>query len=204
MPSFNRAQSPLVKCLQQAEALHWPKLHSMPSIFGRRRCDPRPRLRPNLMCHELLPLVLSAPQIHLANMPILKCPNQQPTGNGLAIAFTEESSSTHPSLIKTSSSRTTSLLELPSAGRYAIPLQCVAFSGLDLTMCFQQIAFHRNEDRLQSYRAAQSGKSSIDIYSSAGKLIRRLNVRDPYTPGLNVTYTRCAVGQRINTRLWLV
>ncbi|KAL8998284.1 MAG: hypothetical protein Q9169_002598 [Polycauliona sp. 2 TL-2023] len=36
------------------------------------------------------------------------------------------------------------------------------------------IALYRNEEKLHSYRAAQAAKSSIDIYSYAGKLIRQI------------------------------
>ena len=41
--------------------------------------------------------------------------------------------------------------------------------------CGGAIALHRDEDRLHTYRVSQPAKSSIDIYSCAGKLIRRLN-----------------------------
>ncbi|MCJ1231984.1 hypothetical protein MMC12_008665, partial [Toensbergia leucococca] len=37
------------------------------------------------------------------------------------------------------------------------------------------IALYRDEEKLHSYRASQSSKSSIDIYSCAGKLVRRIN-----------------------------
>ncbi|KAI9763294.1 MAG: hypothetical protein M1840_000776 [Geoglossum simile] len=37
------------------------------------------------------------------------------------------------------------------------------------------LALHRNEDKLHAYRGTQAAKSSIDIYSYAGKLIRRIN-----------------------------
>ncbi|KIW03814.1 uncharacterized protein PV09_05114 [Verruconis gallopava] len=36
------------------------------------------------------------------------------------------------------------------------------------------LAFHRDETKLQTYRGTQTTRSTIDIYSSAGKLIRRL------------------------------
>ena len=38
------------------------------------------------------------------------------------------------------------------------------------------LALHRDEDKLHAYRAVQSSKPNIDIYSCAGKLIRRINV----------------------------
>ena len=38
------------------------------------------------------------------------------------------------------------------------------------------LALHRDEDKLHAYRAIQSSKNSIDIYSCAGNLIRRINV----------------------------
>ncbi|KAG8530362.1 uncharacterized protein KY384_004864 [Bacidia gigantensis] len=37
------------------------------------------------------------------------------------------------------------------------------------------IALHRDQGKLQTYRSKQSTKPCIDIYSSAGKLIRRIN-----------------------------
>ncbi|KZF26620.1 vacuolar protein sorting-associated protein [Xylona heveae TC161] len=37
------------------------------------------------------------------------------------------------------------------------------------------IALYRDEDKLHAYRGTQAAKSSIDIYSCAGKLIRRVN-----------------------------
>ncbi|KAI9743145.1 MAG: hypothetical protein M1818_003440 [Claussenomyces sp. TS43310] len=36
------------------------------------------------------------------------------------------------------------------------------------------IALHRDETKLQSFRSGQTSKSSVDIYSCAGKLIRRI------------------------------
>ncbi|KAF2453558.1 vacuolar sorting-associated protein [Lineolata rhizophorae] len=37
------------------------------------------------------------------------------------------------------------------------------------------VAFYRDETRLQAFRGAQAAKSGIDIYSCAGKLLRRIN-----------------------------
>ncbi|TID18954.1 putative vacuolar protein sorting vps16 protein [Venturia nashicola] len=37
------------------------------------------------------------------------------------------------------------------------------------------IAFHRDEGKLHTYRGTQAAKASIDVYSCAGKLIRRIN-----------------------------
>lgn len=37
------------------------------------------------------------------------------------------------------------------------------------------IALYRDESKLHNYRGTQSAKSSIDIYSCSGKLIRRIN-----------------------------
>ncbi|KAI9796104.1 MAG: hypothetical protein M1833_006526 [Piccolia ochrophora] len=37
------------------------------------------------------------------------------------------------------------------------------------------LALYRNDEKLQTYRSSQATKSSIDIYSCAGKLIRRIN-----------------------------
>ena len=50
------------------------------------------------------------------------------------------------------------------------------------------LALYRDEDKLHTYRGSQASKSGIDIYSCAGKLIRRINVGDTYpsTRGLNV------------------
>ena len=39
-------------------------------------------------------------------------------------------------------------------------------------------ALYRDEDKLHTYRGSQASKSGIDIYSCAGKLIRRINVGD--------------------------
>ena len=39
-------------------------------------------------------------------------------------------------------------------------------------------ALYRDEDKLHTYRGSQTSKSGIDIYSCAGKLIRRINVCD--------------------------
>ena len=39
-------------------------------------------------------------------------------------------------------------------------------------------ALYRDESKLHTYRTSQASKSSIDIYSCAGKLIRRINVGD--------------------------
>lgn len=36
-------------------------------------------------------------------------------------------------------------------------------------------ALYRDEKKLQSFRGSQASKSSIDVYSCAGKLIRRIN-----------------------------
>jgi hypothetical protein len=38
-------------------------------------------------------------------------------------------------------------------------------------------AIYRDEDQIHTYRGTQAAKASIDIYSCAGKLIRRINVR---------------------------
>ena len=38
-------------------------------------------------------------------------------------------------------------------------------------------AIYRDENKIIAYRGAQANKASIDIYSCAGKLIRRINVR---------------------------
>ncbi|MCJ1463515.1 hypothetical protein MMC07_002123 [Pseudocyphellaria aurata] len=37
------------------------------------------------------------------------------------------------------------------------------------------LALYRDEDKIHTYRATQASKSSIDIYSCSGKLIRRIN-----------------------------
>lgn len=44
-----------------------------------------------------------------------------------------------------------------------------------LTTCYPFLALYRDEKKLQSVRGAQASKASIDIYSCAGKLIRRIN-----------------------------
>ena len=38
------------------------------------------------------------------------------------------------------------------------------------------VALYRDEEKLHTYRGSQASKSGIDIYSCAGKLIRRINV----------------------------
>lgn len=40
------------------------------------------------------------------------------------------------------------------------------------------IALYRDEGKLHTYRGTQASKSSIDVYSCAGKLVRRINVRN--------------------------
>lgn len=52
-------------------------------------------------------------------------------------------------------------------------------------------ALYRDEDKLHSYRGSQASKSGIDIYSCAGKLIRRINVGDacPWIRDLGVAAT---------------
>lgn len=40
---------------------------------------------------------------------------------------------------------------------------------------FSAVALYRDESKLHSFRGTQASKSSIDLYSCAGKLIRRLN-----------------------------
>ena len=40
-------------------------------------------------------------------------------------------------------------------------------------------AVFRDEEKLHAYRGPGASKSSIDIYSCAGKLIRSINVRSP-------------------------
>jgi hypothetical protein len=40
-------------------------------------------------------------------------------------------------------------------------------------------AIFRDEEKLHAYRGPGASKSSIDIYSCAGKLIRSINVRTP-------------------------
>ena len=37
-------------------------------------------------------------------------------------------------------------------------------------------ALYRDEDKLHTFRGSQASKSGIDIYSCAGKLIRRITV----------------------------
>ena len=52
-------------------------------------------------------------------------------------------------------------------------------------------ALYRDEDKLHTYRGSQASKSGIDIYSCAGKLIRRINVRDAcsWTRALDMVVT---------------
>jgi len=46
------------------------------------------------------------------------------------------------------------------------------------------IAVYRDEEKLHTYRGPGASKSSIDIYSCAGKLIRSINVCNPlHVPG---------------------
>ena len=47
---------------------------------------------------------------------------------------------------------------------------CLVFTA---TNCLQ--ALYRDETKLHSFRGSQASKSSIDLYSCAGKLIRRIN-----------------------------
>lgn len=52
-------------------------------------------------------------------------------------------------------------------------------------------ALYRDEDKLHTYRGSQASKSGIDIYSCAGKLIRRINVGDArsWIKALNLAVT---------------
>ena len=38
------------------------------------------------------------------------------------------------------------------------------------------LALYRDQERIQTYRSTPSSRSSIDVYSCAGRLIRRINV----------------------------
>jgi hypothetical protein len=40
-----------------------------------------------------------------------------------------------------------------------------------------EVAIYRDEEKLHTYRGPGANKSSIDIYSCAGKLIRSISVR---------------------------
>lgn len=48
-------------------------------------------------------------------------------------------------------------------------------------------ALYRDEAKLQTFRGSQASKSSIDIYSCAGKLIRRINWDQGSIKGLGWT-----------------
>ena len=39
-----------------------------------------------------------------------------------------------------------------------------------------EVALHRDEEKLHTFRGSQAAKSGIDVYSCSGKLIRRINV----------------------------
>lgn len=43
--------------------------------------------------------------------------------------------------------------------------------------CLTVTALYRDESKLYTYRSSQASKPTIDIYSCAGKLIHRINVR---------------------------
>ena len=43
------------------------------------------------------------------------------------------------------------------------------------------LALYRDEDKLHTYRGNQSSKTSIDLYSCSGKLIRQINVGNALT-----------------------
>lgn len=47
--------------------------------------------------------------------------------------------------------------------------------GKAANSCSLPKALYRDERKLQSFRGSQASKSSIDLYSCAGKLIRRIN-----------------------------
>lgn len=51
------------------------------------------------------------------------------------------------------------------------PTLCKAIADFYLSSS----ALHRDETKLHSFRGSQESKSSIDLYSCAGKLIRRIN-----------------------------
>ena len=46
---------------------------------------------------------------------------------------------------------------------------------MDVADLLDKIALHRDETKLHSFRGSQASKSSIDLYSCAGKLMRRIN-----------------------------
>lgn len=54
-------------------------------------------------------------------------------------------------------------------------------------LCTYNIALYRDETKLQTFRGSQASKSSIDLYSCAGKLIRRINWDQGSIKGLGWT-----------------
>ena len=65
-------------------------------------------------------------------------------------------------------------------------------------------ALYRDEDKLHTYRGTQASKSGIDIYSCAGKLLRRINVSDEYSRrrALNVAVTDLYSGIKVQYVGW--
>lgn len=52
--------------------------------------------------------------------------------------------------------------------------------GIPKSKADDSLALYRDEDKLHTYRGSQASKTGIDIYSCAGKLIRRINVGDAF------------------------
>lgn len=64
-------------------------------------------------------------------------------------------------------------------------------------------ALFRDEEKLHSYRGTQATKSSIDIYTCAGKLIQQIKVRITGSAS-SAHWLTGLVGQRLNKRPGLV
>lgn len=79
-------------------------------------------------------------------------------------------------------------MKVPDFRVYRLKNAC----GLNtLTFSFAYVILHsalyRDETKLQTFRGSQASKSSIDIYSCAGKLIRRINWDQGSIKGLGWT-----------------
>ena len=49
-------------------------------------------------------------------------------------------------------------------------------NGFEVELISCPLALYRDEEKLHTYRGTAAAKSSIDIYSCSGKLLRRINV----------------------------
>ena len=66
------------------------------------------------------------------------------------------------------------------------------------------IALYRDEEKIHAYKGTQAAKSGIDVYSCAGKLIRRINVGTTTSSRLEREFLIRLVGQRLDPGIRMV